>query len=369
MKIPLVNLAKQYLSIKDEIAEAIYNVIDNSSFVGGESVKRFEEEFAAFCGTKYCIGLGNGTDALYLALNAYGIKEGDEVITTPFTFIATTEAINRTGAKMIFADIDKGTYNISPCEIEKVISKKTKAIIVVHLYGQSAEMDEINEIAKTNNLLVIEDAAQAHGALYKGRKVGTLGDTACFSFYPGKNLGAYGDAGAVATNNSEIVKVIKMLSDHGRKEKYIHEIEGINSQLDGLQANILRVKLKYLDKWNERRRQIAKMYNELLSKIDGVVIPRILHDTLSVYHLYVIQVEKRDELADFLAKNGISTGVHYPIPLHLQPVYKDSGYKESDFPNSCSVAKMVLSIPIFPELSDEEVNYIVETISLYTTNG
>lgn len=369
--IPLVDLKAQYLSIKGEITEAIQRVIERASFVGGEEVLKFEEAFARFCKTQYAVSVGNGTDALYLALRALGIKKGDEVITTPHTFIATAEAITLNGAKPIFVDIDKDTYNISPEKIEAKITEKTRAIIVVHLYGQPVDFDRINEIAKTYNLLIIEDAAQAHGALYKGKRVGSLGDIGCFSFYPGKNLGAYGDGGAVVSNNLEVIEKIRMLSNHGRSNKYLHETEGINSRLDDIQAAILNVKLKYLDAWNKKRQMIAKRYDELLGDIDEIITPKILDDVTSSFHLYVIQVNKRDEMRKRLQEYGISTGIHYPIPLNLQPAYKYLNLPKGSFPNAEHVCSRVISLPMFPELKWEEVEYICEKIkdNLYLCNN
>lgn len=362
LKIPIVDLRAQYLPIKEEIAEAIQRVIDATSFVGGEEVLKFEEEFAKFCETKYAVGVGNGTDALYLALRAIGIKKDDEVITASHTFIATGEAITLNSAKPVFVDIDKDGCNIDPDKIENAITEKTKAIIPVHIYGQPVDFDKIIKIAKKYNLLVIEDAAQAHGAFYKGKRVGSLGDIGCFSFYPGKNLGAYGDGGAVVSNNQEIIERIRMLSNHGRKDKYFHEIEGVNSRLDGIQAAILRVKLKYLDAWNKKRQMIAKKYNELLSTTDGIITPKIYGEAMSVFHLYVIQVDKRDEKREMLEMDGISTGIHYPIPLHLQPAYKYLNLSCGSFPNAEMLCKRVISLPLFAELKDSEIEYICERV-------
>jgi len=319
--IPFVDLKAQYDSIKEEIDEAIQNVINNTSFIMGEELKKFEKEFASFCNTKYAIGVANGSDALILALKACGIGEGDEVITVPHTFISTAEAISNVGGKVVFIDIEPKTYTMDVSKIEEKINKKTKAIIPVHLYGQPADMDPIIELAKKYNLKVIEDAAQAHGAEYKGEKVGSIGDVACFSFYPGKNLGAYGDAGIVVTDNEEIAEKVKLLRNHGRiTKKYEHEIEGYSSRLDNLQAAILRIKLTYLNEWNDRRRNNAKKYNKLLSNIGGIITPYEADYAKHVYHLYVIRVVKegRDKLREELKSKGIATGIHYPIPLHLQ---------------------------------------------------
>jgi dTDP-4-amino-4,6-dideoxygalactose transaminase len=368
--IPLVDLKAQYNSIKTEIDNAIQGVLDSTSFIMGEELESFEEEFALFCNTKYAIGVANGSDALILALKACGISKGDEVITVPHTFIATTEAITHVGGKIVFVDIDPKTYTIDVSKIEEKINEKTKAIIPVHLYGQPANMDPIIELAKKYNLKVIEDAAQAHGAEYKGKKVGSIGDVACFSFYPGKNLGAYGDAGMIMTNNEEISKKLKLLRNHGRiTKKYEHEIEGYSSRLDNLQAAILRVKLKYLNQWNGRRRKNARKYNELLNNIGGIITPYEADYAKHVYHLYVIRTEKgRDKLRKELKSKGIATGIHYPIPLHLQPAYNYLGCKSGDFPVTEKCSHEILSLPMFAELNDEQILKIVEMINCSYSN-
>ena len=364
--IPFVDLKAQYDSIKDEIDNAIQNVLNTTSFIMGEELKKFEEEFAWFCDVKYAIGVANGSDALILALRACGIGEGDEVITVPHTFISTAEAISNVGGKVVFVDIDPKTYTIDVAKIEEKINEKTKAIIPVHLYGQPANMDPIMELAKKYDLKVIEDAAQAHGAEYKGKKVGSIGDVGCFSFYPGKNLGAYGDAGIVVTNNEEIAEKIKLLRNHGRiTKKYEHDIEGYSSRLDNLQAAILRVKLRHLNKWNESRRENAKKYSELLSNIDGIITPYEADYTKHVYHLYVIRTERRDKLREELKSKGIATGIHYPIPLHLQPAYKYLGYKRGDFPITEKASKEIISLPMFAELSEDQIGEIVRLIRNY----
>ena len=362
--IPFVDLKAQYDSIKDEIDDAIQRVLDTTSFIMGEELERFEEEFALFCNTKHTIGVANGSDALILALRACGIGEGDEVITVPHTFIATTESITHVGGKIVFVDIDPKTYTIDISKIEEKITKKTKAIIPVHLYGQPADMDLIIRLAEKYNLRIIEDTAQAHGAEYKGIKVGSIGDVGCFSFYPGKNLGAYGDAGMVVTNNEEITEKIKLLRNHGRiTKKYEHEIEGFSSRLDNLQAAILRVKLKYLNKWNDMRRKNAKKYNELLSNIDGIITPyEADYATKHVYHLYVIRTENRDKLREELKSKDVATGIHYPTPLHLQPAYNYLGYRERDFPVTEKASQEILSLPMFAELKNEEISKISELI-------
>ena len=365
MMIPFVDLKAQYDSIKDEIDDAIQNVLNTTSFIMGEELERFEEEFALFCNTKYAIAVANGSDALILALRACDINKGDEVITVPHTFIATAEAISNVGGKIVFIDINPNTCTINVSKIEEKISNKTKAIIPVHLYGQPADMDPIIRLAKEYNLKIIEDAAQAHGAEYKGKKVGSIGDVACFSFYPGKNLGAYGDAGMITTNNEEISKKLKLLRNHGRiTKKYEHQIEGYSSRLDNLQAAILRVKLKYLNKWNDLRRRNAKKYNELLSNIDGIIIPYEADYAKHVYHLYVIRTEDRDKLREELKSKGIATGIHYPIPLHLQEAYNYLGYKRGDFPVTEKASQEILSLPMYAELSDKQIEEIVELIKL-----
>ncbi len=362
MKIPFVDLKAQYSSIKEEIDPVIKEILDNTNFIMGQPVEQFEKEFASYCNAKNCIGLSSGTSSLLVALKAAGIQQGDEVITTPHTFIATTEAITELNAKVKFVDIDKETYTINPELIEKAITEKTKAIIPVHLYGQSADMDPIINIAEKHNLTIIEDCAQAHGAEYKGKKV-PVSSIGCFSFYPGKNLGAYGDAGAIITNDNEIAEKAAIIRDHGRKkgDKYIHTITGSNYRLDALQAAILRVKLKHLDEWTERRRNNAKTYNDLLKDI--VTIPKEAEYAKHVYHLYVIRVKERDRLKTFLKEKGISTGIHYPTPLHLQPALKSLKYKEGDFPITETTSKEILSLPMFPELTQEQIEHITQMIN------
>ncbi len=362
MTIPFVDLKAQYLSIKAEIDGAIQNVIKDTAFIGGDYLKTFEQDFAAFVGAKHCIGVGNGTDAIYIALKCLGIKEGHEVITVANSFIATSESITQTGARVVFIDCNKDTYNIDVSQIEKHITNKTKAIIPVHLYGQPAAMDEIVKISKKHNLFVMEDAAQAHGAKYKGKNAGTLGDCATFSFFPGKNLGAYGDGGAIVTNNDDLAKKIRMFSNHGRIEKYNHEFEGINSRLDGLQAAILSVKLKHLGAWTERRIAIAAKYTEGLK--DVVITPTVLPDVKHVYHLYVIQTKNRDKVSEFLKGKGIITGIHYPIALPFLAAYRYLQHKPSDFPVAHLLPNEILSLPIYADLTNEQVAYIIEHVRI-----
>lgn len=362
MKVPFVDLKAQYLSIKSEIDSAVKNVINDAAFIGGKYVKKFEKEFADYCNTKYCVGVGNGTDAMFIALKALGIGSGDEVITASNSFIATSEAITASGAKVVFVDCHPDYYTIDVSKIEEKITNKTKAIIPVHLYGQPADMDTISKIVKKYKIYIIEDAAQAHGANYKDKRVGTFSDVACFSFYPGKNFGAYGDGGSIITNNGDLALKCRMLANHGRIEKYNHEFEGYNSRLDGLQAAILSVKLKYLDEWNKKRREIAYSYNELFKNCDKIITPKELPNTECVYHLYTIRTEKRDELQKFLKENGISTGIHYPIGLPFLNAYKYLKHNLADFPFTNSYMVKLMSLPIFPELKDDQIRYIIDEI-------
>ncbi|MBS3105451.1 DegT/DnrJ/EryC1/StrS family aminotransferase [Candidatus Woesearchaeota archaeon] len=368
MQIPLVDLKKQYLSIKDEIDSAIQEVLDNTAFILGKKVEDFEGKFARLCNAKHCVGVNNGTSALRLALLALGIKAGDEVITTPFTFIATAEAISHIGASPVFVDIDEKTYCIDPEKIREKITKKTKAIIPVHLFGQSADMDPILEIAKKHNLKVIEDAAQAHNALYKDKKAGSMGDASCFSFYPGKNLGAYGEAGAVCTNNKEIAKELVLLRQHGELTRYYHDIIGDNCRMEAIQGAVLGVKIKYIEEWTEKRRKNAEHYNKLL-KESGIALPYEADYARHVYHIYAIRLKNRDMLREFLGKNGVSAGIHYPIPVHLQKAYSFMGMKKGSFPVSEKVAGEILSLPMYPELSEEQMEYVSNSINDFIKNA
>jgi dTDP-4-amino-4,6-dideoxygalactose transaminase len=363
MNIPFVDLKIQYDSIKEEIDSAISKVISQTAFIGGPHVKNFEEVFAKFCNVKHCIGVGNGTDAIFIALRSFGIGKGDEVITAANSFIATSEAITMTGAKAVFVDINPRTYNIDVRKIEEEITPRTKAIIPVHLYGQPADMDPILKIAKKYNLKVVEDAAQAHGATYKGHQIGSIGDIACFSFYPGKNLGAYGDGGAVVTNNDELALKARMIANHGRVDKYDHEIEGINSRLDGLQAAILEVKLKHLPKWTEMRRKNAYCYNKYLTGT-GLTTPVEIENVIAVYHLYVVRVKKelRQKLQAHLQSKGISTGIHYPIALPNLKAYAYLNHTETDFPEASKASQEIVSLPMFPELDEKHIQYVTKSI-------
>jgi len=368
MKVPFVDLQAQYQNIKSEIDDAIQSVINESAFISGKYAGKFEQEFANYCNAKYCISVGNGTDALFLSLKALGIGSGDEVMTVSNSFIATSEAITAAGGKVVFIDCHPDYYTIDVSKIEDKITPKTKAIIPVHLYGQPADMDAINTLAKKYNLFVIEDAAQAHGALYKNRKVGTLGDVACFSFYPGKNLGAYGDAGAIITNNEDIAKRSRMLANHGRIEKYNHEFEGINSRMDGIQAAVLSVKLKYLNEWCEKRRNLVSLYNKLLKNVGDIITPLELRETLPVYHLYVIRTQKRDRLKQYLAENNISSGIHYPIALPNLKAYTYLEHKPGDFPVASRYQSEILSLPIFPEMTEDQIKYVSDSIIEFFNN-
>ncbi|MDE3088780.1 MAG: DegT/DnrJ/EryC1/StrS family aminotransferase [Chloroflexota bacterium] len=361
MPIPLVDLKAQYATIKPEIDAAMQRVVNNTSFILGKEVAEFEKNFAAFCHAQHCVGTDSGTAALHLALLILGVKAGDEVITTTHTFIATAEVISLIGAKPVLVDIDPRTYNIDPNQIEAAITPRTRAIIPVHLYGQPAEMDTILDIARRHNLRVIEDAAQAHGAEYRGKRAGSLGDVACFSFYPGKNLGAYGDAGALVTNDAALADHARMLRDHGRSEKYAHKLVGYGYRLDALQAAILGAKLPHLDAWNARRREIADYYTELLTNTD-IITPYVPPHIQPVYHIYCIRHKNRDGLQKHLKARGIETGIHYPIPLHLQPVYQNLGYHAGDFPHTEKAASEILSLPMYPELTNVQAQQIVDAL-------
>ena len=362
-RIPFVDLKAQYDSIKQEIDTAIAAVIEQTAFIGGPFVKEFEEAFARYCGTGHCVGVANGTDALYIALRALGVGPGDEVITAANTFVATSEAIKMAGAKVVFCDCDPTTYNIDGTKLEAKITPKTKAIIPVHLYGQPADMDPILALAKKYNLRVVGDAAQAHGALYRGRPIATLADITCYSFYPGKNLGAYGDGGALVTNNAEWAIAARMLANHGRTKKYDHDLEGVNSRLDGMQAAVLSVKLRHIEQWTESRRQNAYRYNAAL-KGTGVVTPEELDNVRAVYHLYIVRVPaaRREQFQESLKAAGIDTGIHYPIALPYLNAYKHLGHSPADFPHALKASQEIVSLPMFPELSAEQTDYVVGKI-------
>jgi len=368
-RLPLVDLKAQYLAIKVEIDAAIQRILESTAFINGPDVSAFEAEFAQFCGVSYAIGVASGTAALQLALTAFEIGPGDEVITVAHTFCATAEAIVHVGARPVFVDIDPQTYTIDPDALQKAITPKTRAIIPVHLYGMPADMDAINAIAQARGLVVIEDAAQAHGAQYRGRIVGSLGHAACFSFYPGKNLGAYGDAGAVTTNDPEIAQRLFALRDHGRMRqangkaaKYEHTIIGFGERLDTLQAAILRVKLRHLPEWTTRRQYLAGIYHRLLANLPSIGLPHVPDDRTSVYHLFVVRTPNRDILRSSLLEQGIETGIHYPIPLHLQGAFSYLGHTAGDLPHTERAAAEVLSLPLFPEMGDGDCSAVAQAI-------
>ncbi|MCG7343989.1 DegT/DnrJ/EryC1/StrS family aminotransferase [Sporosarcina sp. ACRSL] len=360
----MLDLSNQYHNIKEEIIEKLDQVMSSSQFILGNHVKKIESDIAKMSNTEHGIGVGNGSDAIHIALQAAGVGEGDEVITTSFTFFATAGAIARANATPVFVDIDPVTYNIDPLKIEAAITEKTKAIIPVHLYGQMADMDAIMEIAKKHNLHVIEDAAQAIGSTYKGKQVGEMSSAATYSFFPTKNLGAYGDAGMIVTNDDNLAEQARVIRVHGSKPKYHHHVLGYNSRLDELQAAILTVKLPHLSSWTENRRNHATCYTKKLNEAVGeyVVTPVEVEGNYHVFHQYTLRVQKRDELQAFLKEQGIATMIYYPIPLHLQPVFTELGYKEGDLPETEKAAKEALSLPMFPELKREQQDYVIEKI-------
>ncbi|MEZ4868616.1 MAG: DegT/DnrJ/EryC1/StrS family aminotransferase [Caldilineaceae bacterium] len=359
--IPLVDLRAQYAAIRSDIDTAIQSVIATTSFIMGPAVRQFETAFAAFCGVEHCIGVSNGTAALELALRVGNVGPGAEVITAAHTFIATAEAISNVGAKPVFVDIDPITYTVSPAAIAAAITPATRAILPVHLYGQPAAMTPINEIAQRHGLLVIEDAAQAHGATWQGQRAGNLAPLACFSFYPGKNLGAYGDAGAVTTNDAALAEQVRLLRNHGRRSKYVHDLVGTNERIDTLQAAILKAKLPYLSQWTTQRQALAARYSELLGDLE-ISLPQVAPAATAAWHLYVIRTPRRDDLLRYLQERGVEAGIHYPIPLHLQPAYADLGYRPGDLPVTEAVADTCLSLPLYPEMSTTQQDRVVGLI-------
>ncbi len=361
--IPVLDLAAQYRSIKPEIDAAIEQVLQSQHFILGPNVTALEQEVAAFCGRRFGIGVASGTDALILALAACDIRPGDEVIVPSFTFIATADSVSALGATPVFVDIDPSTFCIDPTQIEAKITPRTKAIVPVHLYGHPAAMDEILAIAHKHNLRVVEDNAQAIGALYKGKKTGSMGDLGCFSFFPSKNLGGFGDGGMILADAPEIAASLKSLRAHGATKKYFSTVQGWNSRLDEIQAAILRVKLRHLEKWGEGRRSRAALYDALLSKIDGITVPRVAKDCQHVYHQYTIRVSNREKVQRSLADNGVGSTVYYPVPIHLQPIYGQLNYREGDLPETESAAKEVLSLPIYAELTDAQIQRIADALA------
>jgi len=386
-KVPFLDLVTPHAELKNELCEVVSRVLGNAGFIGGPLVEGFEKEFAQFCDSAHCVGVGSGTDALRFAFIAAGIGQGDAVVTVPHTFIATTEAISQAGARPVFVDIDEATYNMDAAQLKryleedcdfqgetgKLVDRKSglrvAAVVPVHLYGQTADMDAILEVAGKYNLVVIEDACQAHGAEYfskkegRWRKAGSMGLAAAFSFYPGKNLGACGEAGAVTTNDADLAKKMRMLRDHGQATKYYHDMEGYNGRLDAMQAGFLSVKLRHLAEWNEQRRQAAQKYQEMLgSAKDAIVLPFVPEWAKPVFHLFVVRVQDRTQLMKRLGDDGIGTGIHYPIPLHLQKAYIGSGYKAGDFPVTEKIAAEIVSLPMFPGLQPEQQKWVAERV-------
>jgi len=365
MHIPLVDLKAQYQAIKPEIDSAIQDVIDETAFIRGKYVEKFEAEYAKKYGVKHCIGVANGTDAIFITLKMLGIGQGDEVITTASSWIATSETISQTGASPVFVDIENDFYTIDPSKIEGKITSKTKAILPVHLYGQPANITAIKKICEDNNLHLVEDCAQAHFAEFNGKKVGTFGDAGTFSFYPGKNLGAYGDAGAIITDDDALAEKMRRFANHGSLKKHDHEMEGINSRLDGLQAAILSVKLKYIDEWNKKRRQNALQYTKLLEEIEDISPPTIRNNANHIFHQYVIRTKHRDALAAFLRKNGVETGIHYPVALPFLKAYQYLGHVHVDFPVVYKSQSEILSLPMYPELNMQMIGSIIKFIQQF----
>ncbi len=361
MKVPILDLKAQYAKYKSEAMRAIEEVCDSQMLCLGPAVAKFESEAAAYCGCKYAIGVSSGTDALLVSLMAAGIGESDEVITTPFTFFASAGAVARLGARPVFADVDPDTFNINPGKIEEKISSRTRAIVPVHLYGQAAQMKQIMEIARKHKLIVIEDAAQAMGAMQDSKKAGTIGDIGCFSFYPTKNIGAFGDAGLVATNDEKLAEKIKLLRVHGENPRYFYKMIGGNFRMDNIQGAVLSVKLKYLDEWNDRRRKNAEIYDKLFA---GAIVkpPKIEQNNVSIYHQYTVAVPKRDALQKYLGEQSIGSAIFYPQPLHLQECFEGLGYRKGDFPVAEELAEKVLSLPIYPELTPEQIEYVAKTV-------
>jgi dTDP-4-amino-4,6-dideoxygalactose transaminase len=362
MQVPYFDLKAQYAGLRAEIRAALDRVCQNASFILGEEVAQFEKEFAAYCETEYCVALNSGTSALHLALLAAGVQAGDEVITTPNTFIATVEAIFYIGAKPVFVDIDPATANINPQGIEQAISSKTKVLLPVHLYGRPADLEAILEIAKRRQLVVIEDACQAHGARFRGRRVGSVGQSAAFSFYPGKNLGAYGEGGALTTNDERVAQLARALRDHGSDRRYFHDYIGYNYRMDGFQGAVLRVKLNHLAEWTAKRREFSALYRKLLHRAK-VEFPQDDPDDESVYHLFVVYVENRDAVRAALEKRGVQSAIHYPMPLHLQQACASLGYKCGSFPHAERACDRVMSLPLFPEMKTEQVEYAAKSLA------
>jgi dTDP-4-amino-4,6-dideoxygalactose transaminase len=368
MEVPFLDLRAQHEPLLSKFIAVISEVIDSGAFAGGPFVEKFEQDFAEFCSTRYGLGVGSGTEALWFALLASGIQPGDEVITVPSTFMATAEAITFCGAKPVFVDVEESTYTINPSLIEKAITSKTKAIIPVHLFGQMADMDGVMEVARKHGLIVIEDACQAHGATWKGQKAGSIGHAGCFSFYPGKNLGAFGEAGAIVTHDRDLAEKVKVLRDHGQVKKYYHSMVGWNGRMDGLQAGVLRVKLSHLAKNNECRRENARMYHSRLEGLQNVRLPMEAPDRSHVYHIYAIRVQERDSLMRYLREKNIGCGIHYPVPIHRQQAYGFLGLEAGSFPIAEHCADEFVSLPMFPELSSKQIDYVATSVREWLTH-
>ena len=370
MRIPFVDLVRQYQNIKTEVDEAIQNVLNHAAFIGGAEVGTFERAFAQLHGASFCVGTSSGTDSLHLILWCLGIGPGDEVVVPVNTFIATAEAVSLTGAQPVFIDHEQESYNLNVSQLEGAITPRTRAIIPVHLYGQSADMDAISEIAEKHGILVVEDCCQAHLAEYRGRRVGTFGIAGAFSFFCAKNLGAFGEGGTVITNDEELYRQLDQRHNHGTVERYVHDLVGHNYRLEGIQAAVLNVKVRYIESWTEARRRNADLYRQVLSDVPEVVLPTEMPWGRHVYHLFVVRVPRRDELRRYLEEHEISAGLHYPIPLHLQKAYSDLGYRKGDFPIAETCAKEILSLPMFPELTAEQIEYVSSCVrAFYRSQG
>lgn len=369
MNVPFLDLRQQYAQVKHQVDISLGKLLARCDFILGEDVVEFERSFAKYNGARFALGVNSGTDALFFSLLSLGVSSGDEVIVPAFTYIASAFAVTYTGAKPVFVDVDERTLNIDPIRIEQAITKKTKAIMPVHLYGQSADMDAILKISKKHGLRVVEDAAQAHGTEYEGKKAGSMGDLGAFSFYPTKNLGAFGDAGMVVTNDEILYEKLKKLRDYGRKSRYVHTSLGYNSRLDSIQAVFLKEKLKKLDRWNEMRIDAAHYYKKLLKDLGGIVLPDEERYGKHVYHIFAVRLKNRDKIQEGLKKAGIASMVHYPVPLHLQEVYKNLRYKEGNFPVAEKICKQVLCLPIYPHIKREQIEYVCEKLKGLVTNG
>ncbi|MBI5416098.1 MAG: DegT/DnrJ/EryC1/StrS family aminotransferase [Candidatus Omnitrophica bacterium] len=362
MNVPFIDFREQYHAIKDKVDAGLKKVFEDGSFILGPQEKAFEEEFARYCEAQYAVGVNSGTDALYLALLALDIGPGDEVIVPTFTFIATALCVSYTGARPVFVDIEDRTYNIDPARFKAAVTRKTKAVIPVHIYGQPANMDEINAIAQKHKIAVVEDACQAHGATYNGKKAGSLGEVSCFSFYPTKSLGAFGDGGMVVTSDKNIYEKMFMLRDYGRKGRYDHKIQGYNSRLDTVQAVVLSAKLPLLDEWNRMRNGVAASYCKLLENESGIKVPVIQKDRTHVFQTFAVRLSNRDKICEAMQKSGAGVLIHYPIPLHLQEAYAELGYKKGDFPVAEQLCREILSLPMFPHMKKDQVEYVCDTL-------